>query len=102
MTDLFDYSPPAVGRNDPDTSHAAAAAIAPVTGKIRQEVYAYAVERGPDGFIDDELEEAFPDAAYSSYRKRRGELVEAGRIVDTGKRRPNPRGRQCVVWAVAA
>ena len=99
--DLFDYKPP-VGRDHPETSHAAAAVIAPVFGKMTKGVYAFAVERGDHGFTDAELFRAFPDKLENSLRPCRVVLVRDGWLVDTGQRRPNQRGNQCVVWAVPA
>jgi hypothetical protein len=101
MTDLFAYAPPPVRHDHPETSYAAADAIAPVTGKLRQVVYAFAVERGTYGFTDAEMFDAFPEKPENSVRPRRIELQQAGRLIDSGKRRANGRGRQCVVWMVA-
>lgn len=98
---LFDYSPPPKVRHDhPETSYKAAEAIAPVTGKLRQMVYAYALERGSYGFTDQELFLAFPDRSENSLRPRRIELVDAGKLADDGQRRRNMRGRECVVWSI--
>jgi hypothetical protein len=106
QTSMFDmdwvFRPPPVRHDHPETSFQAAESIAPVTGKLRQAVYAFAVERASYGFTDSELFTAFPDKPENSIRPRRIELVEAGRLIDSGTRRQNHRGRQCVVWAVAA
>jgi hypothetical protein len=101
MQTLFDYQAP-VGRNHPDTSYKAADAIMPVAGKLQQAVYAFAVERGAYGFTDAEMFEQWPDKSENSLRPRRIELVVAGWLKDSGKRRPNKRGRSCVVWSVRA
>lgn len=95
--DLFTYQTP-VGRNHPETSHQAADAIAPVAGKLQQAVYAFAVSRGDYGFTDAEMFDRWPDKAENSLRPRRIELVAAGWLKDSGQRRPNSRGRSCVVW----
>ena len=100
MMDLFTYQAP-VGRNHPDTSYKAADAIAPVAGKLQQMVYAFAVERGDYGFTDAEMFNHWPDKPENSLRPRRIELVVAGWLKDSGKRRPNSRGRSCVVWCIA-
>lgn len=97
--DLFTYTAP-VGRNHPDTSYKAADAIAPVAGKLQQTVYAFAVERGAYGFTDAEMFDRWPDRSENSLRPRRVELVAAGWVKDSGNRRPNKRGRSCVVWCV--
>lgn len=97
MTDLFTYVAP-VGRNHPATSYQAADAIAPVTGKLQRAVYAFAVERGDFGFTDAEMYDRFPDQPENNLRPRRIELVAANWLKDSGRRRPNQRGRSCVVW----
>jgi len=101
VIDLFTYNPPPVRHDHPETSYMAADAIVPVTGKLRQAVYAFAVERGGYGFTDSELFSAFPEKPENSIRPRRIELQQAGRLVDSGKRRMNTRGRACIVWLVA-
>lgn len=98
--DLFTYQAP-VGRNHPETSYKAADAIAPVAGKLQQSVYAFAVERGAYGFTDAEMFDHWPDKSENSLRPRRVELVEAGWVKDSGRRRQNSRGRFCVVWIAA-
>lgn len=100
MTDLFTYAPPPVRHDHPETSYMAADAIAPVTGKLRRAVYAFAVERGSYGFTDAEMFDQWPAKSENSLRPRRIELVEAGWVKDSGRRRLNTRGRSCVVWCV--
>lgn len=97
---LFAYQPPKVRHDHPETSYAAAQAIAPVTGKLQQMVYTFAVQRGSYGFTDQELFLAFPDRSENSLRPRRIELVDAGRLIDNGQRRKNARNRECIVWIV--
>jgi len=97
--DLFTYTAP-VGRNHPRTSYQAADAIAPIAGKLQQEVFAFARERGNYGFTDAEMFERWPERSENSLRPRRVELVEAGWLKDSGNRRKNSRGRSCVVWCV--
>lgn len=95
--DLFTV--PARARNtDPETSHRAAREVTPHTDNIRAEVERWALGRGAEGFIDEELSAAFDATDVSSYRTRRGELTQANTIVDTGRRRPNSNMRQCIVW----
>ena len=99
MTDLFTYTAP-VGRNHPRTSYQAADAIAPIAGKLQQAVYRFACERGDYGFTDAEMFNHWPDLSENSLRPRRVELVVAGWLKDSGQRRPNSRGRSCVVWVI--
>ena len=93
---LFAYTAP-VGRNHPDTSYKAADAITPVAGKLQQQVYAFAVDCGDFGFTDAEMFDQF-EKSENTLRPRRIELVAAGWLKDSGKRRDNIRGRSCVVW----
>lgn len=89
---------PATRAQDQRTSEWAAALMASVTGKIAVEVLDFFKRAGAAGATDDELKVAFPDAAESSYRKRRTELFHKGLLVDTGATRPNRRGREEIVW----
>lgn len=98
MSDEDLFSKPVARRTDPDTSHQAARAVTPAADTIRAEVEAFALKAGPDGFIDEELSAAFDAADSSSYRTRRGELTQAGEIVDSRRRRLNSHARQCIVW----
>ncbi len=102
--DLFVLPPvkpphgPHTGRDHPETSHKAADTIRPALPTIRAEVLRYAEVAGPPGFIDDDLVRAHPDNPESSYRKRRSELTEECWILDSGRRRLNRDGNECVVW----
>lgn len=99
MADLFT---PATRSSDPPTSREAAETVAPAVGTIREEVLAFAMERGSTGFVDDDLvrtfcrgEEKRPE---SSYRKRRSELAQEGWIIDVGEQRTNGFGNNEIVW----
>jgi hypothetical protein len=96
MADLF--GPAVARREDPATSHQAAAAITPETGKIRLQVEGYAFSKGERGFIDEELSATFAAENVSSYRTRRAELTEVGTICDSGRTKANGNGRQCIIW----
>ena len=53
------------------------------------------------GMTDQELEDLprfRPRYAYSTVRKRRTELFQAGLLVNTGKTRINPRRQTMIVW----
>lgn len=94
MTDLFTY----VGsrRRDPTTSHDAANANQSGRHKDRQR--ALEIHRAhPDGLTDHELA-ALMDRVQPSAGKRRGELRDAGLIVDSGERRRTPQGSTAIVW----
>lgn len=85
-------------RTDPDTSRDAAKAVQPAAADIAAQVLAFAKRKGREGFIDDDLLEAFPDGSPSSYRTRRSELTQRNHILNTRQRRENAGGRECVVW----
>ncbi len=98
ITDIL----PGVQRNGTDTSYEAADTIGKVSGKMRLKVYAFIGSRGSYGATDDEIVLAFAAAPGkpSSYRKRRPELTHLGLVYDTGRRRLNQYGNNCIVWAV--
>lgn len=88
-------------RNDPDTSHAAAADITPRLRELQQAVLEYAAERGSDGFTDPQMNAHFATHG-STYRTRRSELVAKGFILDTGRRcSAGEGGRKHAIWAIA-
>lgn len=89
--------PPAHRNAPPGTSDAAARWVAPFTGTMRERVYAYIAACGSNGATDDEGETAL-GIRPQSYTPRRGELVNAGRVVDSGRRRPTASGSPAAVW----
>jgi hypothetical protein len=78
---------------DPDTSHDAAALD---RARDRDRAYA-ALARAPEGLTDFELGAAI-GRQQTSAGKRRGELRDAGLVVDSGERRPAPSGSRAIVW----
>jgi hypothetical protein len=84
--DLFGPRPGIVGAGHPDTSRAAARGVTPRTGTQRRRVLDYISGRGDEGATDAELQDAL-HLNGNSERPRRIELVEAGLIVDSGRRR---------------
>ena len=81
-----------------DTSEEAAALIKPKVGRLQQMVLDYIREHG--GATDFEIERDLklgPNTA----RPRRVELYLAGKVIDSGLRRPTASGRQAAVWVVA-
>lgn len=96
-------------RNDPDTSHIAAAAL----NKEEQSrmkaaiLYLLSVRPEPVHILTDlyfELREYkdWPEGKRDSIAKRLSELVKAERVVDTGERVDGLYGRPVAVWAVAS
>ncbi len=96
-------SPDAYGRAAPSQRHsptsvAAADAIVPVASELRERVYAF-LAACEDGATDMEIAAAL-NMLTDTARARRCELTDVGRVKDSGKTRPSPRGRQATVWVV--
>ena len=94
--------------SDPETSRAAADAIADAT-EVQRRVYAIHRQH-PEGLTDEQLLTHYTAAhgvagrsleSKSSPRKRRSDLTNAGVLIDSGARRPLVSGRNGVVWIVA-
>lgn len=98
MSDDLFAIPARSRRGDPDTSAKAAKKIEPFAPTIRQQVERFAIEAGHAGFIDEDLSIQFGAENVSSYRTRRAELTDGNVILDTGKRRHNEAGNECIVW----
>jgi hypothetical protein len=97
---MSDHSrPPAHHNAPPGTSERAAAQIAEHTPTLRERVAAFIVSRGPEGATDEEAGLALRIRA-QTLTPRRGELVKAGRVVDSGRRRRTTTGRTAAVWVV--
>lgn len=91
---LYDGRPPA---QPIDTSRAAADQITSNTGKLRAQALAWITDAGDDG-LTDEQGIARSGMAANTWRPRRVELVQSGRVVDSGARRRTRSGRLAVVW----
>lgn len=86
---------------DPGTSHEAGAKVIPDLRRL-QEIVFNVLREHPGGLADPELDElccAIEPRPYSTYRKRRGELVELGLVFNTGERK-TIRGSTHIVWAL--
>jgi hypothetical protein len=80
------------------TSRDAAKDIAADSHTLRQMVLAWLVKAGDEGATDIEMQHGL-EMDPSTQRPRRVELVRAGLVEDSGKKRINPRsGKRCVVW----
>jgi len=80
-----------------DTSAAAAASVRPDQNRLQRVVYEALVGSEAGGMTDEELQ-AHTGLGPSTQRPRRVELVAAGDVVDSGRRRKTRSGRQAVVW----
>lgn len=83
-------------RPDHATSIKAAGKVRRFT--IRETVEHYARDCGRDGFTDDDLKRIWAGKPESSFRKRRTELAQENRILDTGLTRTNRFGHDEIVW----
>lgn len=93
MNDLLEGM---VRRPDHATSIKAAGKVRKFT--LRETVEQYARDVMREGFIDDDLKAAWPGKPESSLRKRRTELAQENRILDTGLTRTNRFGHEEIVW----
>ena len=86
-----------VRRGDPMTCVTAARTIQKKASKLHSQITDEFADRGP--MNDSELEDLarFRRYAYSSVRKRRTELFQAGLLVQVGVRK-NRRGNPMIVW----
>ena len=97
---IFDWQPPPQRhRNaDPDTSVEAAVQISPRLRELQQVVLDW-LRTQPEGATDDELLAAMKSTS-STYRTRRSELVDLGKVKDSGRRKLLPTRRNAIVWEV--
>lgn len=80
-----------------DTSRAAQASAEPKAGTKRALVLAFIRGRGAEGATDEEVQMGLPISA-NTERPRRVELVDAGLVVDSKRRRATVGGDLAVVW----
>jgi len=92
--------PPAHHAAPSGTSDAAARSVAPRTPTQRQRVLAAILAAGTHGLTDDEGERQ-TGIRPQTYTPRRGELVKAGRVIATGRRRRTRRQFTATVWIAA-
>jgi hypothetical protein len=90
--------PPAARASDPETSHQAARDNPLHKAADRRRVLLIHAQH-PAGLTDFELAELCA-GQQTSLGKRRGELRDAGLIVNAGIRRPAPSGSLAIVWKI--
>lgn len=88
-----------MSRRRTHTSGAAFAAINPVAGRLRAMAYRLIHEAGERGMTALEVVDA-SDADRWGIQPRISELVSAKAVVDSGRTRTNPSGRQAIVWVL--
>ena len=93
---------PGVRRGSPETSHEAAADIAPKLGRLQRMVSRAVEGRQSKGLTPEEAADLLKMDRVS-LQPRFSELKAKGLIVDSGQRRTNPSSRKrAVVWVAAA
>lgn len=92
---LWDATPPASQRA-PATSHQAAASMRQPAKALRPRVLAYFIRRGAAGATAEEMAEAL-DLPTQTATPRVRELLDAGLLRDSGRRRPTRSGRSARV-----
>jgi hypothetical protein len=80
-----------------ETSLAAALSIAGHVESMRRLVLWYIASKGGYGATDEEIQTML-DMNPSTERPRRGELVKAGKVRDSGNRRETISRRKAIVW----
>ncbi len=85
--------------NGTDTSDAAGASIVDGLPRLRRIVFV-AIKKSAAGLTDDQVEE-LTGMKHQTVSARRNELMNAGYIEDTGRRRDTRSGRSATVWQVA-
>lgn len=95
---LFDQIPEAPCNPQP-TSQAAHIAARPKKGTLRYKVWALILGTGNTGATDEEMQIRMGISG-DTQRPRRYELVEAGFIKDSGRRRKTTNGKEAIVWVI--
>lgn len=92
---------PRARATDPATAHTAAQLAEPKAGTNRAIALHHLRQAGERGLTDFELAD-LTGLQQTSVGKRRGELRDAGLVVDTGRTRPAPSGAPAIVWRAVA
>lgn len=89
-----------VRTDDQDTAVEAAKQVSKGATRIRENVYKLFLEHGPmnDYDLEQLYYKTFEVRPYSTVRKRRCELRDAGLVRDSGRRSTNPTGSTMIVW----
>lgn len=105
MADLFDYVqrhyPEVAGYKDRDTSRKAATSMNDRVHMLRGRCLTELRKHPHDGLTADETAAAIGETVLS-VRPRFTELLQTGKIVDTGRRRKNESGRSAKIWKAVA
>ena len=95
-------------KNDPQTSHDAAASLNPDTTAELKRVILDLLRRQPRAqfkltafYVKFQRANSWPKVKDDSVAKRLSELVKADLVIDSGRRDVSPYGKSVVIWAVA-
>ena len=90
--DLFSYNPER-------TRRIAKKSVRNLTSSLKTRILRLLIHY-PDGLTDEQIQQ-YLDMNPSTQRPRRGELVAAGMLLDSGQTRPTTSGRPAVVWTLS-
>lgn len=97
MSTQLSFDAPTARRTDPSTSHQAALR-ASVTAGTNRALALKVLREHTEGLSDFALAE-ITGIPQTSIGVRRGELVKAGLVADSGRRGKSPSGSACIIWA---
>lgn len=91
--------PVVIDEAEPINTSGAARPTAEERASIEKRVLAFFIERGEQGATDHELSERL-GVLLDTVRSRRCSLRDSGLLMDSGRRRPSPRGYPSRVWCI--
>lgn len=94
--DLFNCFPPSI--HGSKTSFAAAVSIVANTNNMHQRIINFLKER-PEGATDEQISISL-DMKQSTQRPRRIELVNKGKVKDSGRKGKTSSNRSAVIWVL--
>ena len=86
-----------IAKNARQTSREAAERAYPKSGTMRLRVYEYIIRQGLKGATDQEIQRNL-NLSGDTVRPSRITLFQDGFIIDSGERRKNANGNDCIVW----
>lgn len=111
MTDTMLDMSRVAHRDDPDTSHTAAANLAgteavklAILTLLRESTDGLTAFEAQDRYIDQRAARGWPQVQPHSINRRMSDMHKEtpARVRDTSRRRPTPSGATAVVWSVSA
>jgi len=86
-----------IAKNARQTSRQAAEKAYPKSGTMRLRVYEFIIRQGLKGATDQEIQRNL-NLSGDTVRPSRITLFQDGLIIDSGERRKNANGNECIVW----